>query len=142
MIAFTVPGVPIPQGSKTRWGTEDNPHTRGWRASVAEHAARLGVPVLSGPVSVTVVFTFPRPKAHYRKGKHADELRESAPTWHSSVPDLDKLCRAIGDALAGVVIRNDSQIAAWHVSKLYGSPPRADVLIEPLTVLSTSETLP
>jgi Holliday junction resolvase RusA-like endonuclease len=131
-ISFTVDGVPIPQGSKTRWGTEDNPHTRGWRSTVAEKAAALGVPYFIGPVSVSVAFIFPRPKAHYRTGRHADELRETAPHWHTSVPDLDKLQRAIGDALAGPVLRNDSQIAAWNVTKRYGAPPRAVITIEAL----------
>lgn len=141
MIEFTVHGIPVPQGSKTRWGTEDNPHTRGWRATVAEAAAKLDAPCLSGPVSVSVEFVFPRPKAHYRTGKHADELRESAPLWKTSAPDLDKLQRAIGDALAGVLIRDDAQIAVWHVSKVYGAPPRAELYIEPLLVLSTPEAL-
>jgi Holliday junction resolvase RusA-like endonuclease len=141
VIAFTVYGIPVPQGSKTRWGTEDNPHTRAWRATVAEQAAQLGAEPLLGPVSVTVSFVFPRPKAHYRTGKFADQLRPAAPMWHTSVPDLDKLQRAIGDALAGVLIRNDSQICAWHVEKTYGAMPRADVTVESLLVSVASEAL-
>jgi crossover junction endodeoxyribonuclease RusA len=142
MIVFSVPGIPIPQGSKTRWGSEDNPHTKPWRQAVAEHARRLALdgPIL-GSVAVSVDFVFPRPKAHYRTGRYADWLRDDAPHWHTNTPDLDKLARAIGDALRGVVLRDDSQIAAWHIEKRYGHEPRADIAIALLVDKTPSATL-
>jgi Holliday junction resolvase RusA-like endonuclease len=133
VIEFVVPGVPVPQGSKNAWGGEDNPHTKSWRASIAARALESVVdgPLL-GPVHVDVSFVFPRPKAHYRTGRYSDQLREDAPFWHSAKPDLDKLQRAIGDALNGIVIRDDSQIAFWVVSKYYGPSPRALIQVEKL----------
>ena len=47
-------------------------------------------------------------------------------------PDLDKLERAIGDALTGIVFRDDSQIAWWSVWKVYGEPARAHIEIATL----------
>jgi|SRR5215831_5274172 len=129
-IEFSVPGIPIPQGSKNAWGGEDNPHTKSWRETVARaaHGVVEDGPLL-GPVGVSVVFVFPRPKGHYRTGRYADWLKDSAPSWHTGRPDLDKLQRAIGDALSGIVLRDDSQIAAWRVSKRYGTQPRADIVV-------------
>lgn len=129
-LAFRVPGVPVPQGSKMPYGGEANPHVKGWRASVAEEAAKL-VPdgPITGPVQIAVDFVFPRPKSHYRSGRHSDQLREDAPYWHVIVPDLDKLQRSIGDALKGNVLRDDSQIAAWVTRKYYGPKPAARIEI-------------
>jgi Holliday junction resolvase RusA-like endonuclease len=145
MIKFHIPGVPVQQGSKTPWGSEQNPHLKAWRQSVAETAARefLGDAPANGPVHVSAEFVFPRPKAHYRSGRYADWLKESAPLYHTSNPDLDKLQRAIGDALTGVVIRDDRQIAAWSTVKRYGPhagatisvdllPRRDEPLLEPI----------
>lgn len=120
-ITFTVPGIPAPQGSKNQFGGEANPRTRPWRAAVsaAAHEAMGGQPLITGPVYVKAVFRFPRTKSHYRTGKNAHLLRPDAPRWHAGTPDLDKLQRAIGDALTGVLLRDDKQIAVWHATKRY-----------------------
>jgi Holliday junction resolvase RusA-like endonuclease len=134
-VRFTVIGTPAPQGSKTRWGTEDNPNTRPWRAAVAasaHEAARNGtaLKLLPGPLTVRARFYFPRPKSHYRTGRFAGTLKDSAPLYCATTPDLDKLQRAIGDALKGVLLHDDSQIVQWHAAKFYGAPARAEITIE------------
>jgi Holliday junction resolvase RusA-like endonuclease len=135
-ISFTVPGVPAPQGSKvrTKWGVrEDNPATRPWRTSVAWEAtaAMQEVDPLVGPLFLDVTFCFPRPKSHFGTGKNADVLKDNAPIYHVAKPDCDKLVRAIGDSLTGIVYRDDSQLAAVIAKKLYGSP-RAVIKIHSL----------
>jgi len=143
MIEFQVPGVPQQQGSKTRWGTEENENVRSWRESVAHTgtAVMRGAPLYDGPIRLSITFIFPRPKSHYRTGKYKGELRQSAPIHHTGPPDLDKLMRAIGDALTGVVIRDDRQIAQWHARKIYGAHPgmtlRIETLVPQLTQLET-----
>lgn len=132
VVAFVVPGVPQQQGSKNQWGGEDNPRVRPWRATVASAASEAVDALLYGAVEVEVVFVFPRPKAHYRTGAHAGELKESAPSWHTGYPDLDKLQRAIGDALAGVVVSDDRQISSWLVEKRYGATARAEITVREL----------
>jgi Holliday junction resolvase RusA-like endonuclease len=133
-LSFTVPGTPAPQGSKTPFGGEANPHIKSWRETVARAAhERWPVGPIFGPVKVVVVFVFPRPKAHFRTGQYADVLRPNAPEWHTSTPDLDKLQRGIGDALkAGGMLRDDSQIAAWDVRKVYGHRPAAQITVRGL----------
>jgi Holliday junction resolvase RusA-like endonuclease len=130
-IRFTVIGLPAPQGSKTPWGSEANPRTRPWRAAVAEKAAQAVDVPLTGPVSVIAEFYFPRPKSHYG-GKNANVLKASAPVFVEKKPDADKLARAIGDSLSGVVVRDDAQIAAWWIVKRYGEPARVELRVATL----------
>jgi Holliday junction resolvase RusA-like endonuclease len=76
-------------------------------------------------------FYFPRPASHYRKdGVH---LRGSAPLEMFVRPDLDKLIRAIGDALMDAgVLRDDSQLAGIDAEKEYAEPgtaPGAQIVV-------------
>lgn len=131
-VAFRVAGRPIPQGSKRigRHGAKavildaNDAALKSWRTQVAHaaHVALQGRAPIDGPVSVTAVFTLQRPAGHYgRTGK----LRPSAPALPAVKPDLDKMQRAIGDALSlGPlrVITDDSRIVHWQVTKIYGPP--------------------
>lgn len=132
MIELTIIGIPAPQGSKvkTRWGMrEDNPNTKPWRATVAAYVAEAmeGRPLIDTPVHANVTFVFPRPKSHFRTGKNAHLLKEGAPGWHDKKPDGDKLARAVGDALTGVALRDDSLIVSWRIRKVYGEPARCEL---------------
>lgn len=131
-VEFIVHGVAAPQGSKTPWGSEANPRTRPWRAAVTAEASQHVTSLIEGPVRVTAVFTFTRPRSHYRTGKNSHLLRDAAPRLHTSKPDLDKLQRAIGDALTGVVLRDDSQIAWWVPVKVYGDSAQTFIRVEPV----------
>lgn len=135
-VRFTVPGIPAPQGSKTRtkWGVrEDNPATRPWRSAVAWEAtnAMSEREQLSGPLALEVIFYFPRPKSHYGSGSKATQLKPTAPDFHTAKPDADKLLRAIGDSLSGIVCRDDSLLAVVRAEKVYGQP-RAQILVREL----------
>lgn len=139
-VEFFVPGVPAPQGSKTKWGTEANPRTRPWRATVAWHAADAyaGQPPMLGEIRVYANFKFPRPKSHLTaKG----ELRRGARWAKTSKPDLDKLLRALLDGLTdGGVFRDDAQVAYVSAWKHYSDQPgvsvdvREDLAVAPLAV--------
>lgn len=132
-IQFTARGLPAPQGSKRAFR---NPHTgritqvesskrvAPWRSDVraAALAAMGDRPPLAGPLSVSLYFRLPRPRSHYRSGRHADELRPTAPAWPSGLPDLDKLARACLDALTTVAWHDDAQVAWLTVLKHYASP--------------------
>ena len=132
-IDFFVPGVPRPQGSKTAFYvkaigravlTDACKELKPWREAVAAAAreAYQGTPYL-GPVTMRVTFYYQRPKNHYGTGKNAGKLKPSAPSRMSSGYDLDKLHRAIGDAMTGIIYRDDSQIDTWdsfvHHGKMY-----------------------
>lgn len=140
MIKLRVYGVPVPQGSTRAFAvrkagvptgrvtvTGDNPRTRSWRQAILDEVASMypaGVDVVSGsmigPVNVRLVFILPRPGSHMGTGKNAARLRPGAPVWPVTKPDLDKLCRAVLDALTDAgVWRDDAQVATLHASKTY-----------------------
>ena len=141
-ITFTVLGIPAPQGSKTSGLTksghpftrEANPRTRPWRQAVAAEAlASWQNKAMEGPVELVAAFFFPRPKSHYRTGKHSHDLRADAPIHHTSKPDLSKLVRAVEDAMTGIIYRDDSQISAMAPKKVYTeSNPCAIITVRPL----------
>jgi Holliday junction resolvase RusA-like endonuclease len=78
-------------------------------------------------VKLAVTFSFPRPKSHYRSD--GVTLKPSAPYYKTSAPDLDKLQRAIGDALTGTVFRDDALVAVWEVRKVYDETTYANIAI-------------
>jgi Holliday junction resolvase RusA-like endonuclease len=135
VITFTVHGLPAPQGSKR---AIVNPHTKKvallessarvapWRSDIRDAAidalteAYDGLPSpLPGPVAVELAFRFPRPQAHYGTGRNRRVLSPRAPIWPAGKPDLDKLARAVLDALTGLVWVDDAQVVDLGLRKRY-----------------------
>ena len=124
MLEFVVAGIPAPQGSKrafVRGGrvslVESCARVKPYRAlvSLAASQARTEAPTQQ-PVGIAIAFVFVRPKSHYTsKGV----LRAGAPT-HPGKPDIDKLCRAVLDALTGILYHDDAQVVSLSASKRYG----------------------
>lgn len=127
-LSFFVPGIPAPQGSKvrTKWGVrEDNANTQPWRDSVmwAARDARLRdrMEIITDPVHLYLEFRFPHLKAHRRAN---GELKPNAPWIKQTSPDLDKLARAVCDAITGAgVWRDDALVAQLYCWKLYHNEP-------------------
>ena len=142
MIAFVVPGIAAPQGSKRHVGrgimVESSARLRPWRAAVTAAAAeaRNGAPTITGPVNLAAVFAFPRPASHYGTGRNAGHLRPSAPAWPigHNIGDLSKLIRAVEDAITDSgAWRDDSLVVSYHASGkrwcLEGEAPRTAIVI-------------
>jgi Holliday junction resolvase RusA-like endonuclease len=103
----------------------------GWKGLIAV-AAREHLPVkpLEGPLEVSIMFLFERPKSHYRTGKHADELRPDAPLWHTSKPDRDNLEKAVLDCLTTIGMwKDDCQVCAGQITKLWSTTGRMAISI-------------
>jgi len=108
-----------------------------WRDSITYAAREARGPDSSGyeqcAVAVNLVFWFPRPKSHYRAN---GGLKETAPGMKASRPDIDKLSRAVLDAItASGVWRDDAQVAELHTTKRYayvGEDPGLAVAIRGL----------
>lgn len=81
------------------------------------------------PLHVKLSFYFQRPKAHYRTGKFSGELKESAPTWHTSTPDADNLVKFAVDSFNKIFWRDDSIICQLVVIKMYSENPRVHIQI-------------
>jgi Holliday junction resolvase RusA-like endonuclease len=82
-----------------------------------------GAEPLAEPLQMRLMFFLPRPKGHFGTGKNSAKLKASAPLAPAVKPDLDKLVRAVLDALTGVVFRDDCQVAGLSCSKLYADHP-------------------
>lgn len=132
MIEFTVYGRPQQKGSKRSIKLADgrnvmvdmNQQARAWADAVTHAAAEQGNgELLCGPIALEVSFFFSRPKSHFGSGKNFEKVKPSAPEMHAQTPDLDKLLRTVGDALSGVLIRDDKQICAIHGKKVWTTGP-------------------
>jgi crossover junction endodeoxyribonuclease RusA len=77
-------------------------------------------------------FRMPRPKSHFRTGKHAGEIRSDAPLLHITKPDTTKLVRAAEDGATGILWADDSQICLQSASKLYSDRPGCQITITEL----------
>jgi Holliday junction resolvase RusA-like endonuclease len=86
-------------------------------AWVANLRAAIPTPhdVTQSAVSVDVTFFLARPKKHYTK----KGIRPDAPVWVSKKPDIDKLQRALLDALTGVVWHDDEQVVQIEARKCW-----------------------
>lgn len=141
-IAFHVPGQPATKGSSVPvptakgWRVKaDNARLKGWERTVATVARSAmvrasGIPpddeaaIPAGPVALRLVFWIERPGRHFVGGsKRRGRLRPSAPLLHATRFDLDKLARAIGDALVKArLIGDDGQIARIEAEKRWADP--------------------
>lgn len=127
-IIFFVEGVPAPQGSKTHVGSgrliESSRQVGPWRDTVRRAAveAMAGRPPIEGPVYLVQVFALPRPKSHYGTGRNSGRVKRGAPHRPPARPDLDKLARAVGDALTGICYLDDAQVVNLCAAKYYVMP--------------------
>jgi crossover junction endodeoxyribonuclease RusA len=128
VITFFAPGQPAAQGSKRHVGNgvmlETNPHLKSWRSVVAgacldATSALLIETPIHRCLRMEIIFFYPRPQAHYGKRKGERYLKPTAPTHKQSTPDLDKLVRAIGDALKGVAYVDDALVVELQAAKVY-----------------------
>jgi Holliday junction resolvase RusA-like endonuclease len=104
-----------------------------WRHAINDEARKhADGKLIEGPVTMSVHFKLLKPKSAPKKKR----------TWPigKMSGDLDKLARAVGDALTGVLFVDDCQIIEWLVSKDYGDKPGAMVtVIEMITEESVAE---
>jgi Holliday junction resolvase RusA-like endonuclease len=124
---FQVYGDPIPQGSKRAFIVKDRAvvvdanqsKLRPWRAEmVAAAQAAMSGDQFTGPVGVEVWFYLRKPKRPQFK-------------LPATRPDIDKLVRAVLDALtASGVIRDDAQVTHLLARKRYAETPMVEVWVE------------
>ena len=128
MIRFTVEARPKTQGSLVAIARGVVRHPDGlktWRRLLAlrGHEAMGSCAPLDEPVVLGVLFFLER-----RRGRRVYP-------WAQEDGDLDKYLRAVGDALTGVVWKDDARIVGGWQGKLYAdhrAPAGAIVFIERL----------
>lgn len=138
-LTFRVYGVPRPGGSKRAFYikkigravlVDASKHIKTWRGEVKDAALSV-VPErpLDCPLELEVEFLMPRPKYHYRTGKHAGELKENAPKWHTVNPDITKLMRGTEDSLSKILWKDDNLIYRQFAVKKYDERPGAVITV-------------
>ena len=125
-VTFRVEAVPVTQGSmkslgRGRMAHANGPHLHAWRALLAVAARDAGAVTVEGtaPVRVEAVFWLPRPPS----------VKRRLPT---AKHDLDKLLRAVLDALTGVCFTDDGQVVEASAAKHYaddGHPAGARITV-------------
>jgi len=125
-IAFFVSGDPKAQprprafarGGKVRM--YDPGTAEGWKGLIAAAAKQHRPPApLTGPVYLTILYLLRRPKSHFHTGKHAGELKPTAPDFHAGKRfDLDNLSKAVMDCFTQLGFwEDDGQVALLGVEK-------------------------
>lgn len=140
VVEFFAPGAPRTKGSfipflpkgggRPRMRPSNSQAQDAWLISVrtaADIAMKQGA--TRDDCLLDVEFRFRRPKSQYRTGRFERILRDEAPPrpTGSGSGDVDKLERAILDAMQGVVFDNDCQVYSVTKRKVYvdhyeGSP--------------------
>lgn len=142
-LTFRVYGVPLPKGNmrplirenargmKIAIATESNRSVKGWQQLIAEAASHAlqQIPeadrrMFASAVRVSVAFYLPRPKKYARRGVFVP---------HCTIPDVDKLARAVLDALQAVAYHDDKQVTELDARKYYTDvdvSAFADVVVE------------
>lgn len=124
-LAFAVAGAPVQQGSKSVFRgrpVDANSKTlKPWRNTVKGVAATAmqvqGATQFAGPLRVALRFSMPRGKTVTRE-------------WPETTPDLDKLTRAVLDALTDAhVFGDDKQVVALDVIETYSPVPGVEVVV-------------
>lgn len=132
LLDITVRGLPVGQGNLRHLGRgrpaihQNAKELKPWREAIRSTAAEAmgDVAPFDGPLALLAMFTV-------RKPASAPKRRLS---WPDRRPDLDHLLRAVGDALTGVAITDDSRLIDVRTGKRYpgervGSLPYPGVLI-------------
>jgi crossover junction endodeoxyribonuclease RusA len=125
--SFTVYGTAAPQGSKRHVGNgvmlESSDRVRPWRQDVRFAALEKRPPDwdMTTPMRLDLVFWFARPASHYGTKNGITYLKSNAPVYPVSarLGDIDKLSRAVLDALTGVAYLDDRQVVDVLAGKSY-----------------------
>ena len=131
---FTVPGEPQGKG-RPRFMRNGHTYTPGRTAAYEslvracyfkEAEARRWLPFHVEPLQVCIVAVFAIPKSTTKKNRGLMLLDRLKPCRK---PDADNIAKAVCDALNGHAYRDDAQITALSVIKMYGEEPMVRVLI-------------
>jgi Holliday junction resolvase RusA-like endonuclease len=90
---------------------------------------QVGQPCLDGALSVQIAVASGVPPSWSKKKRSAALNNAVRPTGK---PDIDNLIKTIGDALNGIMWRDDSQIVMLQARKFYATEPFTVLTVEAL----------
>ena len=132
MIKFTILGKPraLQRHRIAKNGRMYDPSYKDKKQIMLQIAKYKPIDVLTGAICLSIRFTMPRPKSHYRTGKFKHLLKDNVPMKHTKKPDLDNLTKMIADILQPDFYKDDSQICELYAEKIYGERPNTAVIIQ------------
>lgn len=140
MLLFHVTGRPAAQGSKRHVGNgrfiDASKYLPAWRKQVTQVARSIAIAsdweTVDGPVQLHVDFYLERPKSVPRHRRR----------FHTKAPDLDKLVRAVCDALTDADIwADDSQVVRLIAAKDYADDVEPGAFIQVTRLDSMTESI-
>lgn len=128
-VVIEVEGLrPRTKGNMTGGGKGRKPHDSGKYLRGWTRAIRAAIPAERYqwreriPVRIEREYRFPRPKNHFLKSGRLSKKGRSEPVPSPGKSDLDKLDRAVYDALEGPILANDGQIVSGDELKRWCKP--------------------
>jgi crossover junction endodeoxyribonuclease RusA len=137
---FRIDGKPATQGSKNHLGrgilVESCKRLPCWRSDARGTVAAIKPDhwPMGGPFHVTMTALFERPRSH-SIGGHGRVLKATAPSYPGRVGDVDKIARALLDAMTGFLWDDDAQVVTLECEKRYaqlGDQPHMVVYVRSL----------
>ena len=134
LISFTIPGKPkaLKRHRVSKNGGMYDPSSKDKRDIWLQIAKFKPKQPLSGNILLSISFTMPRPKNHFRTGRRSHVLKAKAPYDHIKRPDLDNLVKMVADVIQGKdrFIADDSMICTLYAEKHYDRRPKTEVIID------------
>ena len=84
---------------------------------------------LKSDLMVKLVFTMPYPKKYYRTGKFKHMIKDNAPQYCKTKPDIDNLSKMLLDCMNNMFYVDDSQVCMLQAEKIYGRYGKTEVII-------------
>lgn len=136
IITFFVPGQPVAKGrpiagrgfnGRTTLRTPEK--TANYERLVALTAMQALHSPMDGPLELGLIVGVQIPASWSKKRQDMAQRGEIAPT---KKPDLDNVVKALADGMNGIAYRDDAQIVAMTVRKVYTMTPGVSVEIRAL----------
>lgn len=131
-ITFIIPGKPFgkqrPRFSRRSGRAYTPAKTIEHEAAIAAAAKEHFPEPLDGPIKLVVAAVFEPPKS-WSKTKKAEHLGRS----HMQAPDADNIVKAVADGLIGTSYKDDRQVAAMEVVKVWGPSARTVITVRTLS---------
>lgn len=134
MLCFRVDGDPVAKG-RPRFrkvgkfvSTYTPKKTKDFESIVAEAAKQAmgSSEALESPVRCYLYFHMPIPASYPKKRQ---EACKSGAERYTKKPDADNLGKSVTDAMNGIAYKDDSQIVALHITKVYSDTPGVEVML-------------
>jgi len=146
-IRFHLEGQPIPQGSLT--GGKGRGLHYSNRSELLAYRKRIRIAATEGwgaepstlPISVIAIFAMRRPLRHYSGLNWRLSPKYADVRYQTNIPDIDKLLRAVLDAMTGVVYRDDAQVAKIEGRKIFSDAWGTTIHVRELGHMTLWETI-